>query len=272
MDTADDKEGMGPELDRAIVSAGILAEIALLALLGCRRIHRTLPVFFAYIAWGVMSDSAMLLLQYRHSPHYVEIFMVEMSLDSALQYGVLVELTWSVLRPFRVSLPRGTLTSISALILMLGAAAWPVANLPGFSRLPPPWGFLEHLQVSIAVLRVLFFAILAAGSHLMSMGWRDRELQVATGLGGFSLASLAGSIVHTYQSPGQDFHIVDVLVSASYVVSMLYWIVSFAQKEASRHDFTPQMQGFLSALARSARAQRTLAAGAASGQVDKLTP
>jgi hypothetical protein len=78
---------------------------------------------------------------------------------------------------------------------------------------------------------------------------------------------MAGSIVHSYQRPGYNFHVVDVLVSASYLVSMLYWIMSFAHKEEPRHTFTPQMQGFLSALARSARAQRALVANSAGSDV-----
>jgi hypothetical protein len=36
----------------------------------------------------------------------------------------------------------------------------------------------------------------------------------------------------------------------------LYWIVSFAQKEAERREFTPQMRNFLLAAAGGARATR----------------
>jgi hypothetical protein len=37
---------------------------------------------------------------------------------------------------------------------------------------------------------------------------------------------------------------------------LLYWTVSFAQKEAERREFTPQMRGFLLAAAGAARANR----------------
>jgi hypothetical protein len=43
---------------------------------------------------------------------------------------------------------------------------------------------------------------------------------------------------------------------ASYIVSMMYWIFSFAQKEAERREFTPQMQNLLLAVAGVARADR----------------
>jgi hypothetical protein len=43
---------------------------------------------------------------------------------------------------------------------------------------------------------------------------------------------------------------------ASYICSLLYWVFSFAQKEAERREFSPQMQGFLRAVAGTARATR----------------
>ncbi len=50
-----------------------------------------------------------------------------------------------------------------------------------------------------------------------------------------------------------QYHMLDQMVSASYVCSMDYWIVSFAQKVPERREFTPQMQNFLLALAGNAR-------------------
>lgn len=231
-----------------------------MALLAYRRVWRSLPLFFAYLVFGVASDSIMLYLYYRHPTHYFNFFIWEMSLDSALQYAVLVDVARSVLRPFRAALPAGTMLGISLLLIALGAAAWPIANLPGFAHFRPPWQLLAHAQASIATLRILFFLVMAAGSHLLSIGWRDRELQVATGLGAYSLVSMAGSILHSYQSLGAAYHMVDFIIAASYFLSMLYWIVSFAQKEAARREVTPQMQSVLTALAGTARAQRALLA------------
>ena len=43
---------------------------------------------------------------------------------------------------------------------------------------------------------------------------------------------------------------------ASYVCSLLYWAYCFAQQEAARREFTPQMQNFLLAVAGTARSSR----------------
>jgi len=199
----------------------------------------------------------MVFLEHRHASHYLQIFIVQVCLDSALQYGLMVELAWSVLRPVRASLPRGTVAGISLLLIAVGAATWPLYSAQSFLAFPPQWHFLACLQQSTAILRILLFLILAAGSHMLGIGWRDRELQVATGLGAYSLVSFAASIVHTHQSLGMiSYHLVDQVVAASYFGSLLYWIVSFSQAETPRREFTPQIQSLLLTIAGTAHAHR----------------
>ena len=106
------------------------------------------------------------------------------------------------------------------------------------------------------ILRILFFLVLAGCSQLLSIGWRDRELQIATGLGFYSLVSLAVWIRHTGQAMGPQYHLLDQMVAVSYVGSLAYWLVSFATKEAERREFTPQMQSLLLAMAGTARSTR----------------
>lgn len=233
--------------------------MVLVTLLSYRRVYRTLPVFYLYVAFGLASDSVMMFLQSRFAPaQYLRLFLDEMSFDTLFQFAVLVELAWSVLRPYCSGLPRKIFTVIPVTMVLLGALAWPLANLRGFENFPPQWHFLAHLQASIAVLRVMFFLVLAAGSHLLAMGWRDRELQVATGLGFYSMISLGAAILHSYQKLGEAYHAVDIAVAASYFVSMLYWIASFAQKEVPRREASPEMRSLLPVLARAAHLQLEL--------------
>jgi hypothetical protein len=98
--------------------------------------------------------------------------------------------------------------------------------------------------------------MLAASSQLLSIGWRDRELQVATGLGIFSFASVSVDVWRQHIELGHKYNVLNQIVVASYVVSLLYWGFSFAQQEAARREFTPQMQNFLLAVAGNARSAR----------------
>jgi hypothetical protein len=98
--------------------------------------------------------------------------------------------------------------------------------------------------------------VLAGFSQLLSIGWRDRELQVATGLGFYSIVSLAFEVFRSNYGIGSQFRNLHELVVVGYILSILYWVYAFASKEAERREFTPQMQSFLLAMAGTARATR----------------
>jgi hypothetical protein len=187
---------------------------------------------------------------------YLTTYLVEEGIDSVLQFCVLVELAWSILRPFRASLPQNTVWFLGFLIAAAGTAIWPFADSSAFAHFPFQWHLLGRLQQTVSILRVLFFLLLAGCSQLLSIGWRDRELQVATGLGFYSLAGLTTTVLHSHQVAGQQYRRLDQILVASFICSSLYWIVSFAQKESQRREFSPQMQSLLLAMAGAARTTR----------------
>ncbi len=253
-------------LDNALWLASFMAEAAVVGLLLYRRVWRTLPIFTAYCVWFLLVDAAALLVM-RAFPHsYFKFYLIVTVVYSVLEFAVLVELAWSVLRPLRASLPRSTVPIIGAFILGVGAAIWPFATIPGFGGLPPEWHLLMHLQQDTSLLRVLIFLLLAGCSQFLSIGWRDRELQVATGLGFYSLVGLAVAMIHTHETKGPQYTRLDQVEVASYVCSLLYWVFSFAQKTAERREFTPQMQSLLLAMAGTARATRIMLTDSSAGK------
>jgi len=99
------------------------------------------------------------------------------------------------------------------------------------------------LQQTSTILRILFFVLLAGGSQLLSIGWRDRELQVATGLGLYSMVSLTVAVLDLHQTTASQVeHLNQMRLPATSVAWLL--VFSFAQKEADRREFTPQMRSF----------------------------
>jgi hypothetical protein len=188
------------------------------------------------------------------------------ALDSILQIGVLVEVAWSVLRPLRASLSYRAPILVGLLFVVAGAAIWHFFSVHGLSVYSVAWQNLVHLEQTTTVLRILFFLLLAASSHLLSIGWRDRELQVATGLGFFSFVSVAVDMLREHQDFGPKYAHLNLVVVAAYFCSLLYWGFSFAQKEATRREFTPQMQSFLLAVAGTARSTRMTLPNPGSGK------
>jgi len=251
------------DLDTTLWLAGFVTLAAVIGLLIYRRVWRTLPIFFAYSVWTLLSSAFSYVIRHYYPSFYLTTYLVESSVDSALQLCVLIELTWSIFRPFRASLPRATVWVLSLLVAGAAVAIWPFSDSNAFAQFPMQWHLLVRLQQTISILRVLFFLLLAGCSQLLSIGWRDRELQVATGLGFYSLAALTTTVLHAHQTVGDQYRHLDQFLVASYLCSLLYWVISFAQKEAERREFSPQMQTMLLAVAGTARTARVALAASA---------
>jgi hypothetical protein len=245
-------------LDTIFWIGGVVSEAGLVALFVSKRVFRGFPVFCSYLVWSLFVDLLFYVLRTLSPANYFRAYLLEMFLDSAFQFAVLVELGWSVLRPVRTLLPRQSVLVLALLIALLAALIWPFAGwmLPAY-KLGAEGRFYVHVQQTFAILRVVIFLVLAGFSQMLSLGWKNRELQIATGLGFYSLVSLAVAMMHAHQTMGapQYLHL-DQIVTASYLVSLLYWVFSFAQQEAERHEFTPQMQTFLLAVSGAAKAAR----------------
>ncbi len=245
-------------LDNTLWLGYIVIEAVVFGLLIYKRVWRTLPVFSIYIIWDLISNVGGFISQQIAPSSYNPVtYFIQTIIDSTLQFGILVELMWSVLRPVRASLSRWTLPAIAAVILLMGAAIWPFAILPGLADTSALGRQIGHLQQTVTILRILFFLGLAACSQLLSMGFRDRELQVASGLGFYSLVSLGTAMLSARDANTHQYKHLNQFVIASFLCSLLYWVYALLQKEAKRREFTPQMENLLLAVAGAARANRS---------------
>lgn len=253
-------------VDTTLWFLAIGLEGAVLALLLRRHISRQLPLFTIYIAWTIVSDLAMLSVSRWYPPtHYLRIFAIEMTLDAMLQFGVLIELGWSVLRPVRALLPRTAVFGIGAILLLVSCLIWPIAGISNVPGLTQEWRLVIQLQQTSSILRIVFFLVLALFSQLLAIGWRNRELQVATGLGFYSLVSLGGLLIQIHQVSMMQYRASDRIVRISYFCCLLYWMASFVRKEAPRGEFSPKMQKLLLAVAGAARTDRIALQGGRKG-------
>jgi hypothetical protein len=145
---------------------------------------------------------------------------------------------------------------VAAAILIAGAAIWPLTYLPGLAMPSASWRVMMQLGQTTAILRILFFVLLAASSQFLSLGWRDRELQVATGFGFYSLISIGVASLNTHQATAGQFVHLYRFVSISFLCSLAYWTFSFARAEGRRREFSPRMESLLLELAAAAHINR----------------
>lgn len=244
-------------LENALSITGMVAESVVIGLLLYRGIYRRLPIFLVYCISALLTDIlAFWLRVYSQKGYGIEFYLSQSALDFALQFCVLVEVAWSVLQPVRRFLSQRALLLIAGLILAVGATIWPFAGITQIAAPTQTWRIMMQLQQTVTIVRVLFFLGLAASSQVLSLGWRDRELQVATGFGFYSLVSLIVAVINTHQSSVLQFRDLYVFVMISFILSLFYWVFSFAQREPARREFTPKMQSNLLALAEAARVAR----------------
>jgi hypothetical protein len=243
--------------NNALLTTGTVAEIVVLALMLRQKMWRTLPLFCVFIAFTALTDITNSLILYKFPGLFNRAYFWEMGPDSLLQFGVLIELAWSVLRPSRASLPKAALPVLASLIALAGLIIWPLAGSAVPPNLSPHAQLFVHCQETIAILRVVCFLVMAGFSQILSIGWKDRELQVATGLGFFSIISLLVLVLHSHQLvQDPSYTWLDRATSISYLGTLSYWGMSFATKEQERKEFSPQMQQFLLLMGGGARAGR----------------
>jgi hypothetical protein len=264
-------------LDSNLELVFAIVQAIVIVLLIIRRIYKALPLFSSYLIWLLLLQGASALLSTYSESHrasYEHQFFIASIFDIVFLLCVLAELSMSVLSPIRSSLPRWTGLVVAGILALVFGVIWNFAIPPGFSNLTTTSQQAVHIDIASSVLRIVFFLVLAGFSQLLALGWRDRELQIATGLGFYSLVSLSVMVLHMNQGASNTdairmYHILDRVVGVSYIVSMVYWVVSFAQKVPERREFTPQMQSFLLALAGNAREARVALDGSSKFKADK---
>jgi hypothetical protein len=233
---------------------GGVAEIVLLVTLLARRAYRSFPVFTAYITFNVLTDLALGLLDTQSSKATASWTALGLLAPQYfLEMGVLFEIAWHVLKPVQPSLPHKALKIFSAMAALALAGglllAWHVdAHASGiYERVKFP------LDLTAGLLRMLLFAAIAAFAQALGIGWKNRVLQLATGLSFYSAIDLLASLL---QSHSRQAETASHLKGAAYLVELVFFIWAFTTKAVERQEFTPQMQEFLVTMSGQARKTR----------------
>jgi uncharacterized membrane protein len=161
---------------------------------------------------------------------YLIFFFIQFTIDSIYQFRILSELAKSVRRHNRAKSPRRIMLALLfpiAAAIIWQSSAWTV---PAYFTIMDR--ILAHMIQAYSILRAGFVLALVLWSAMLSLHWPDRELRIITGFGFYSIVALAVSILHTHQTVGPMYHLLDQTMCASYLSSLLYWIYSFAPSES----------------------------------------
>jgi hypothetical protein len=232
---------------------GFIAQIALLVILIARRQYKLFPIFTCYIGFGLIYDLGLSAVMFS-SPHAGRsLALALLPLQYLIELGVLLEISWNVLRPVHMSLPHGSLRIfIGAVTLALLSGvllAWHLDNTGDkLQELRGP------LDLTVGLLRMLIFAATAGFAQLLGIGWKNKVLQLATALSFYSAVDLVVSLVQRYAGASSTLEDIRV-VAFTLEIGFLVW--AFTTKEVRRREFSPQMEQFLVTLAGRAKLART---------------
>jgi hypothetical protein len=156
-------------------------------------------------------------------------------------------------RPVHTSLPHGSVRAfITAVVLaLLGGVllAYHFGNTGNKIQ-----DIKAPLDLMVGLLRMLIFAATAGFAQLLGIGWRNKVLQLATGLSFYSAVDLIVSLVGRYSGDSRDLEAIR-MIAITLELGFFVWV--FTTKEVRRREFSPQMEQFLVTLAGRAKLART---------------
>lgn len=223
-------------LNKILCVAGISTEILLILVVSWRRIARNLPCFLVYTYWTICSDLSSLVVYYYFPRHYFLCYQIQITCDGLILLAVLFDLARSVLRPLPPIGSRGILFLLLLVMVGMGSILWRISDAWALYAWLQEWHIAMRLELTLAFLRILFLLLIGGliqflTRHFIPVGWGDRELQIATGIGLYALVSLAGSVLHTYRFSAEKNILIADFVSLGYWICLAYWVVSFLRPE-----------------------------------------
>jgi hypothetical protein len=233
----------------------VVAEVILFVVLIVRGRYRLFPVFTFYIGFSLLNDIGVATLLGTTSVQVAQtVALALLPLGYLIDLAVLLEIAWNVLRPVRISLPQG-----SVRVFFIAVAIALLAGILLAFRLGNLGNRIQDIKVpldlTVGFMRMLIFAVTAGFAQLLGIGWRDKVLQLATGLSLYSAVDLIVSMVERYA--GDSGGLESIRVTATIVeLSFFLWI--FTTKVVERREFSPQMEQFLGTLAGRAKLARTV--------------
>lgn len=226
------------ELQKIVWVVGIAIEILLLGITLRRGIGRRFPTFLIYAYWAVFNDLGAAVYYYNHGKDYLSVYGIQVTVEGLILIAVLFDLARLAVRPLPTIISRGILGFMGFIAIGVGAAFWRLSNtwvlLPPNSR----YHFFLREQLTFSFLRVLLLVLIGGlveflSRHYIRVGWGERELAIATGMGIYALASVAQSLGTTYQRlmAVTTYLEISLAVGIIYVVCLIYWIVCFLRPD-----------------------------------------
>jgi len=231
---------MHVNLKDALWIAHPVLELSLAGVMYWRRLHRTFPVFFAYIVFQVMNFLVLFpIYQWGSGPNatdraitaYFDAYWISAAISVAIGFKVIHEIFLDMLRPYPNLKDLGTLLfKWAALVMLLVAMVVAVASQQGDDE--PLVQAVIIMQRSVRFIQCGLILFLLFFSRHMGISRRQLSFGIALGFGSFAcvelvgLALLSGRLIH--------HPTVNMITTPAYTLVILIWIGYASLKATSR--------------------------------------
>lgn len=207
-------------------------ELSLAGMMFWRRLHRTFPIFFAYIVSQVL-NFLILFPIYRSGnlAAYFYAYWISAAISLAIAFKVIHEIFLDVFRPYHTLKDLGTVLFKWAALVMLLVAMVVAAASPGGMESPLAQAVIIG-QRCVRVIQCGLILFLLVFSKYLGVSWRQHSFGIALGLGGYATVDLVGLALFS----GGQIHppMVSLINTTAYSLAIVTWMVYAWAKTASR--------------------------------------
>lgn len=225
-------------LEYVLWAAGPVAQIALLAIMGQRKLRKEFPVFFSYTVFCIISTVALFFF-YRSGPAaYFSAYWTSSGLSMLFGLAVIHEIFVYSFRPYSTLMDFGRLlfrwaaavVTLVAIIMALGSHSSAMSLL--LEAILVTGRSVRVMQCGLVLLLILF------ASHL-GLSWRSRVFGIALGFGCFSAVELISFTLRARFGYIEGVNtVMSIAAQASYLCAIALWTTYMLAPEPARKELT----------------------------------
>jgi len=213
---------MNANIQLALWIAHPVLELFLIGAMLWRKLHRTFPVFFAYVVFQVLNFLVLFpVYKFGSTTAYFYAYWISMAISLAIGFKVIHEIFLDVFRPYHTLKDLGTVLFKWAALVMLLVAVVVTASSQGAPDSPLVQAVIIG-QRCVRVMQCGLILFLLVFSRYLGVSWRQHSFGIALGLGGFATVDLVGMALF---SGGQIRpHTVSLINTTAYSLAIFTWI------------------------------------------------
>src|ERR1700740_3324346 len=219
-----------------------LLQGTLLAIMLWRKLYRTFPFFFAYIAFQIVSFAVT--FPFRDDRYYrifFNFYWLTTAVSVVLGFFVIREIFLDVFRPYHTLRDLGSVLFKWAGLVMLMVAGVVAASTTSGTEHPLQTGIMT-LQRSVRVVQCGLILFLLVFSRYLGTNWRQKSFGIALGFGAFASVELALVAINAATDNVFNQVLSSFMNMAVYNVSILVWIGYMFAKSPAREPATHMLR------------------------------